>query len=98
VEAVYIPLPNDIHCEWTVKALKAKKHVLCEKPLAVSEAQAEEMFRAAEENGVLLMEAFAYLHSPFVPLKITRKFLKVNNYEHFYIVLCRSLLLHSGEE
>ena len=66
VEAVYIPLPNDIHCEWTVKALKAKKHVLCEKPLAVSEAQAAEMFRAAEENGVNLMEAFAYLHSPFV--------------------------------
>ena len=66
VEAVYIPLPNDLHCEWTVKALKAKKHVLCEKPLAVSEAQAKEMFRAAEENGMLLMEAFAYLHSPFV--------------------------------
>ena len=66
VEAVYIPLPNDIHCEWSVKALKAKKHVLCEKPLAVSEAQAKEMFRAAEENGVMLMEAFAYLHSPFV--------------------------------
>ena len=66
VEAVYIPLPNDIHCEWTVKALKAKKHVLCEKPLAVSEAQAKEMFQAAEENGVMLMEAFAYLHSPFV--------------------------------
>ena len=66
VEAVYIPLPNDLHCEWSMKALKAKKHVLCEKPLAVSEAQAEEMFRTAEENGVLLMEAFAYLHSPFV--------------------------------
>ena len=66
VEAVYVPLPNSLHCEWTVKALKAKKHVLCEKPLAVSEAQAAEMFRAAEENGVLLMEAFAYLHSPFV--------------------------------
>ena len=66
VEAVYIRLPNDLHCEWTVKALKAKKHVLCEKPLAVSENQAAEMFRAAEENGVLLMEAFAYLHSPFV--------------------------------
>ena len=66
VEAVYIPLPNDLHCEWTVRALKAKKHVLCEKPLAVSEKQAAEMFRAAEENGVLLMEAFAYLHSPFV--------------------------------
>ena len=66
VEAVYIPLPNDLHCEWTVRALKAKKHVLCEKPLAVSEKQAAEMFRVAEENGVLLMEAFAYLHSPFV--------------------------------
>ena len=66
VEAVYIPLPNDLHCEWTIKALKAKKHVLCEKPLAVSEEQAKEMFRTAEENGVLLMEAFAYLHSPFV--------------------------------
>ena len=66
VEAVYIPLPNDLHCEWTIRALKAKKHVLCEKPLAVSEAQVEEMFQAAEENGMLLMEAFAYLHSPFV--------------------------------
>lgn len=66
LEAVYIPLPNDLHCEWSIKALKAKKHVLCEKPLAVSEEQVKEMFRAAEENGVYLMEAFAYLHSPFV--------------------------------
>ncbi len=66
VEAVYVPLPNDLHCEWSIRALKAKKHVLCEKPLAVSEAQVKEMFRAAEENGVYLMEAFAYLHSPFV--------------------------------
>ena len=66
VEAVYIPLPNHIHCEWSVKALQAKKHVLCEKPLAISEEQVKEMFRAAEENGVYLMEAFAYLHSPFV--------------------------------
>ncbi len=66
VEAVYIPLPNDLHCEWTLKALKAHKHVLCEKPMAVSEAQAAEMFRTAEENGVFLMEAYAYLHSPIV--------------------------------
>ena len=66
VEAVYIPLPNDLHCAWTLKALKAHKHVLCEKPMAVSEEQAAEMFRAAEENGVYLMEAYAYLHSPIV--------------------------------
>ncbi len=66
VEAVYIPLPNSLHCEWAVRTLNAKKHVLCEKPLAVSRAQAESMFRAAEENGVHLMEAFAYLHSPII--------------------------------
>ena len=66
VEAVYIPLPNDLHCAWSIRALQAGKHVLCEKPLAVSEAQVKEMFAAAEANGVFLMEAFAYLHSPFV--------------------------------
>ena len=64
VEAVYIPLPNDLHCRWAIQALRAKKHVLCEKPLALTAAQAEEMFREAEANGVMLMEAFAYLHSP----------------------------------
>ena len=66
VEAVYIPLPNDLHAEWSIRALQSGKHVLCEKPLAPSEAEAERMFRAAEENGVFLMEAFAYLHSPAV--------------------------------
>lgn len=66
VEAVYIPLPNSLHCEWAIKALNKKKHVLCEKPLAVNTAQAEEMIAAAKENGVFLMEAFAYLHSPFI--------------------------------
>ncbi len=66
VEAGYIPLPNDLHCEWSIRALQAGKHVLCEKPLAVSEEQAKRMFEAAEKNGVYLMEAFAYLHSPFV--------------------------------
>ena len=60
VEAVYIPLPNTMHYEWTIRALKSGKHVLCEKPLAPTEAQAEEMFKAAKENHVYLMEAFAY--------------------------------------
>ena len=64
VEAVYIPLPNSLHCEWVIRTAKAGKHILCEKPLAPSAAQAAEMQAAARENGVLLMEAFAYLHSP----------------------------------
>lgn len=66
VEAVYIPLPNELHYEWTIKALKAKKHVLCEKPLAPTPAQIQEMFACADENGVLLMEAYAYLHNPLM--------------------------------
>lgn len=66
VEAVYIPLPNTMHHEWTIKALRAKKHVLCEKPMAPSAVLAQEMFDAARENGVLLMEAFAYQHSPYL--------------------------------
>ena len=66
VEAVYIPLPNELHYEWTIKALNAKKHVLCEKPLAPTPAQIKEMFACAKENGVHLMEAYAYLHSPLM--------------------------------
>lgn len=62
VDAVYIPLPNSLHYEWTIKALRHKKHVLCEKPLAMTYHEAKEMFDVAAENGVLLMEAFAYLH------------------------------------
>jgi len=66
VEAVYVPLPNSLHAEWSIRALQAGKHVLCEKPLAPTEAEARRMFAAAEENHVFLMEAFAYLHNPLV--------------------------------
>ena len=66
VEAVYIPLPNELHYEWTAKALRAKKHVLCEKPLAPTPEQAASLFEIARENGVHLMEAYAYLHSPYI--------------------------------
>ena len=66
VEAVYIPLPNSMHYEWVLKALGKKKHVLCEKPLAPTPDQVKEMFAAAKQNGVILMEAFAYLHSPLI--------------------------------
>ena len=64
VDAVYIPLPNGLHKEWVIKAAQKKKHVLCEKPLGISAQEVEQMKQVCDENGVLLMEAFAYLHSP----------------------------------
>lgn len=66
VDAVYLPLPNAMHREWVERAAKAGKHILCEKPLALNEGEAEEMYRICEENGVLLMEAFAYRHAPLI--------------------------------
>ncbi|MCI6465320.1 MAG: Gfo/Idh/MocA family oxidoreductase [Faecalicatena sp.] len=63
VEAVYIPLPNQLHKEWAVKAARKKKHILCEKPLAPTAAEVKELVQVCEQEGVLLMEAFAYLHS-----------------------------------
>jgi predicted dehydrogenase len=64
IDAVYIPLPNALHCEWVIKAAEKKKHILCEKPLGVSADEVVKMRDAADKNGVLLMEAFAYRQSP----------------------------------
>jgi predicted dehydrogenase len=64
VDAVYIPLPNDMHAEWVAKAALAGKHVLCEKPLAMSEAEAAEMVAVCDAADVKLQEAFMYRHHP----------------------------------
>ncbi|SCP95186.1 Gfo/Idh/MocA family protein [Anaerobium acetethylicum] len=64
VEAVYIALPNSMHKEWVLKAAEKGKHILCEKPIAGNAADVEEMVKACRDAGVILMEAFAYLHSP----------------------------------
>jgi predicted dehydrogenase len=64
IDAVYIPLPNSMHYEWTIKAAQAGKHILCEKPLALNTAQCQEMDAASRECGVLLLEAFMYRFHP----------------------------------
>ena len=64
LDAVYIPLPNSLHREWTIRAAERGKHVLCEKPLATTAAECREMQAAAEANGVKLMEAFMYRFHP----------------------------------
>src|SRR5207244_1925475 len=66
VEAVYVSLPNAFHVEWSIRALRAGKHVLCEKPLTRSPAEAERAFNVAEQEGRLLMEAFMWAHAPQV--------------------------------
>src|SRR5436305_5181281 len=64
IEAVYISLPNTFHCEWSVKALEAGKHVLCEKPMSRNAEEVEAAFETAERVDRLLSEAFMYRHNP----------------------------------
>ncbi|MEK4384383.1 Gfo/Idh/MocA family oxidoreductase [Solibacillus sp. FSL W7-1464] len=64
VEVIYIPLPNDLHKEWVIKAAKAGKHILCEKPAALNEADLEEMITVCNEENVQFMEAFMYQFHP----------------------------------
>jgi predicted dehydrogenase len=64
IEAVYISLPNTLHVDWSIKALEAGKHVLCEKPFTRHPEEADEAFDVAEREGRLLSEAFMYRHNP----------------------------------
>lgn len=64
IDAVYVPLPNDMHKEWTIRAAEAGKHVLCEKPFAMNAREAEEMVEACAKADVHLAEAFMYRHHP----------------------------------
>jgi predicted dehydrogenase len=64
IDAIYNPLPNSLHCEWTIRALQAGKHVLCEKPIAANAAEAERMAAVAEQTGRVLVEAFHWRYHP----------------------------------
>jgi predicted dehydrogenase len=64
IDAIYNPLPNNLHAEWTIRALQAAKHVLCEKPFASNAEEATEMAEVARETGKVLSEGFAYRHHP----------------------------------
>jgi predicted dehydrogenase len=64
IDAVYISLPNTMHCEWSIKAMEAGKHVICEKPLSRSAREVEEAFDVSERTGRLFSEAFMYRHNP----------------------------------
>ena len=64
IDVVYIPLPNHLHKEWTLRAAEAGKHILCEKPLALDAKECREMIAGAQANGVQLVESFMYRHHP----------------------------------
>jgi xylose dehydrogenase (NAD/NADP) len=64
IEAVYISLPNNMHCEWSIRSVEAGKHVLCEKPMSRNEDEVAAAFDAADRAGKLLSEAFMYRHNP----------------------------------
>jgi predicted dehydrogenase len=83
VEAVYNPLPNSLHAEWTIRALAAGKHVLCEKPLAATGSEAREMAEAARRHGRVLVEAFHYrYHALFEKLLATVRSGEIGRLEH----------------
>ncbi len=89
IDAIYNPLPNSHHCEWTIRALEAGKHVLCEKPLASNAQEARQMAEAADRTGRILMEAFHWRYHPIAERarSVIREG-RIGTVEHIEVAFC----------
>ncbi len=96
IDAIYNPLPNGLHQQWTIAALEAGKHVLCEKPLTANAAEAEECAAVAQRTGLVLMEAFHWRYHPLAQrmVEIVQRG-ELGTLEHVEAALCFPLPMFS---
>ena len=89
VEAIYNALPNGLHAEWSIRALEAGKHVLCEKPLANNRTEAKQMAQIQKQTGLILMEAFHYRYHPLIErsLQILREG-EIGDVQEIHTAMC----------
>jgi predicted dehydrogenase len=89
IEAIYNPLPNALHAEWTLRALAAGKHVLCEKPFTSNEAEAREVADAAAKSGLVVMEAYHYRYHPLAErIRALTHDGTLGDLEHVHVAMC----------
>jgi predicted dehydrogenase len=89
LEAIYNPLPNALHAEWTLKALAAGKHVLCEKPFTSNEAEAQVVSDAAKKSGLVVMEAYHYRYHPLAErMRTVVHGGQLGDVQHVHVAMC----------
>jgi predicted dehydrogenase len=89
LDAIYNPLPNALHAEWTLKALEAGKHVLCEKPFTSNEAEAKVVADAAKKSGLVVMEAYHYRYHPLAErMRTIVHGGQLGDVEHVHVAMC----------
>ncbi len=93
IDAIYNPLPNGLHAEWSIRALEAGKHVLCEKPIAANAAEAAQMAEAAERAGRVLTEAFHWRYHPLAARMREVVQTELGEVRHIEAMLCFPLPL-----
>jgi predicted dehydrogenase len=89
IDAIYNPLPNALHAEWTLKALDAGKHVLCEKPFTSNEAEAREVADASKHSGLVVMEAYHYRYHPLAErMRTVAHSGQLGEVKHIHVAMC----------